>query len=152
MLEFIRRHLLRGKKEYHYSADQIEQIAHLAMESFEDQQTLLELNGPIFVCGDIHGQYADLLRIFHACGPPHKKRYLFLGDYVDRGRNSLEVVLFFVKKYYSLKVICLLFACKVQYPEHIFMLRGNHEITHINRLVAFLDTQITIIFQGLRFL
>nr|CAD2132567.1 unnamed protein product [Meloidogyne enterolobii] len=139
VLEFIRRHLLRGKKEYHYSADQIEQIAHLAMESFEDQQTLLELNGPIFVCGDIHGQYADLLRIFHACGPPHKKRYLFLGDYVDRGRNSLEV-------------ICLLFACKVQYPEHIFMLRGNHEITHINRLVAFFNTQITIIFQGLRFL
>ncbi|CAK5010454.1 unnamed protein product [Meloidogyne enterolobii] len=91
VLEFIRRHLLRGKKEYHYSADQIEQIAHLAMESFEDQQTLLELNGPIFVCGDIHGQYADLLRIFHACGPPHKKRYLFLGDYVDRGRNSLEL-------------------------------------------------------------
>lgn len=126
VLEFIRRHLLRGKKEYHYSADQIEQIAHLAMESFEDQQTLLELNGPIFVCGDIHGQYADLLRIFHACGPPHKKRYLFLGDYVDRGRNSLEV-------------ICLLFACKVQYPEHIFMLRGNHEITHINRAYGFFD-------------
>ncbi|KAF7633200.1 Serine/threonine-protein phosphatase [Meloidogyne graminicola] len=126
VVEFIRRHLLRGKKEFHYTANQVEQIAHMAMESFEEQQTLIELNGPILVCGDIHGQYSDLLHIFHACGPPHKNRYLFLGDYVDRGRNSLEV-------------ICLLFACKVQYPGHIFMLRGNHEITHINRAYGFFD-------------
>jgi hypothetical protein len=91
VLEFIRRHLKRGRKEFHYTDNQVEQVAHMAMESFEAQKTLVELNGPIFVCGDIHGQYSDLLRIFHACGPPHKKRYLFLGDYVDRGRNSLEV-------------------------------------------------------------
>ncbi|GMR58106.1 hypothetical protein PMAYCL1PPCAC_28301, partial [Pristionchus mayeri] len=80
-----------------------------------------------FVCGDIHGQLTDLRRIFHVvCGFPSRKRYLFLGDYVDRGAHSVEVV-------------CVLAAWKLLFPDNVFLLRGNHELAHINKEYGFLD-------------
>lgn len=90
-------------------------------EIFMSQPMLLELEAPLKICGDVHGQFSDLLRLFSYGGPPPTANYLFLGDYVDRGKNSLET-------------ICLLLAYKIKYPENFFLLRGNHECASINRI------------------
>uniref|UniRef100_A0A8I3WP44 Serine/threonine-protein phosphatase PP1-beta catalytic subunit n=1 Tax=Callithrix jacchus TaxID=9483 RepID=A0A8I3WP44_CALJA len=89
------------------------------------QPILLELEAPLKMCGDIHGQYTDLLRLFEYGGFPPEGNYLFLGDDVDRGKESLET-------------ICLLLAYTIKYP-NFFLLRGNNECAGINRIYGFYD-------------
>mmetsp|Transcript_20999 Transcript_20999/g.64191 ORF Transcript_20999/g.64191 Transcript_20999/m.64191 type:complete len:320 (+) Transcript_20999:146-1105(+) len=98
-----------------------------AEEVISKQPILLQLEAPIQIIGDIHGQYSDLLRMFDFCGlPGNGAKYLFLGDYVDRGSNGLECMF-------------LLMALKIKYPEQIWLLRGNHEHNAINRIYGFYD-------------
>ena len=72
--------------------EDIVRILRLARVIFLDQPALLEINAPISICGDIHGQYHDLLRLFEANGFPPAANYLFLGDYVDRSKQSIETI------------------------------------------------------------
>ena len=94
--------------------------------SFLALPSLLEIAPPIQICGDIHGQYNDLLQLLECGGMPPQSRYLFLGDYVDRGKWNLET-------------ICLLLCFSQKYPDHCHLLRGNHECASINRLYGFYD-------------
>eukprot|EP00735_Rhodelphis_limneticus_P007994 TRINITY_DN2072_c0_g1::TRINITY_DN2072_c0_g1_i1::g.21773::m.21773 TRINITY_DN2072_c0_g1::TRINITY_DN2072_c0_g1_i1::g.21773 ORF type:complete len:323 (-),score=48.64,sp/Q5I085/PP1B_XENTR/84.05/0.0,Metallophos/PF00149.23/2e-43 TRINITY_DN2072_c0_g1_i1:742-1710(-) len=116
----------RPGKQVQLQEHEVRQLAIQARDIFMKQPILLELEAPIKICGDIHGQYYDLLRLFEYGGFPPEANYLFLGDYVDRGKQSLET-------------ICLLLAYKIKYPENFFLLRGNHECASINRIYGFYD-------------
>jgi len=105
---------------------QLKALCEASRKVFMSQGTLLELEAPIKICGDIHGQFHDLLRIFEYGGWPPESSYMFLGDYVDRGKQSLET-------------IALLLGYKVKYPENFFLLRGNHECASITRIYGFYD-------------
>ncbi|XP_022659635.1 serine/threonine-protein phosphatase alpha-2 isoform-like isoform X2 [Varroa jacobsoni] len=104
----------------------IRQLCQVSREIFLSQPMLLELNSPVNIVGDIHGQYNDLLRHFDKCGYPPTSNYLFLGDYVDRGKQSIET-------------ISLVLAYKIKYPNNLFLLRGNHECASINKVYGFYE-------------
>ncbi|KAJ5095809.1 hypothetical protein NUU61_005165 [Penicillium alfredii] len=105
---------------------EITAICTAARELFLSQPALLELSAPVKIVGDVHGQYTDLIRLFEMCGFPPNSNYLFLGDYVDRGKQSLETIL-------------LLLCYKLKYPENFFLLRGNHECANVTRVYGFYD-------------
>lgn len=105
---------------------EITAICQRAREVFLSQPALLELDAPVKIVGDVHGQYTDLIRMFEMCGFPPNSNYLFLGDYVDRGKQSLETIL-------------LLLCYKLKYPENFFLLRGNHECANVTRVYGFYD-------------
>lgn len=110
----------------HLSQNEMKLLCVRARTIILNQPMLLLLAAPIKICGDIHGQYTDLLRLFEYGGFPPVSNYLFCGDYVDRGKQSLET-------------ICLLLAYKIQYRDKFFILRGNHESASINRIYGFYD-------------
>ncbi|KAJ3113130.1 hypothetical protein HK100_002087 [Physocladia obscura] len=117
---------LRPGKKIVLPEHEIRYLITHAREIFMVQPMLLELEAPIKICGDIHGQYYDLLRLFEYGGFPPSSNYLFLGDYVDRGKHSIES-------------ICLLMAYKIKYPENFFILRGNHECASVTRMYGFYE-------------
>ena len=105
---------------------EITAICQSVREIFLTQPALLELSAPVKIVGDVHGQYTDLIRMFEMCGFPPDSNFLFLGDYVDRGKQSLETIL-------------LLLCYKLKYPENFFLLRGNHECANVTRVYGFYD-------------
>ena len=113
-------------KQVDLKEEEIKFLIEKSSQIIKDQKMLVDLEAPLHVCGDIHGQYYDLLRIFEHCGYPGEYNYLFLGDYVDRGKQSLETV-------------CLLLAYKIKYPTKVTLLRGNHESAVTNRIYGFYD-------------
>ncbi|EAX95432.1 Ser/Thr protein phosphatase, putative [Trichomonas vaginalis G3] len=94
--------------------DTLRSILKQAANLFKLEKTVLEIQSPCIVLGDIHGQLIDLLRIFHFNGFPPLRKYIFLGDLVDRGDFSMEVLV-------------LIFSLKIMYPNQVYVLRGNHE-------------------------
>ena len=113
-------------KQVDLKEEEINFLIKKSSDIIKEQKMLVELEAPLHVCGDIHGQYYDLLRIFEHCGYPGEYNYLFLGDYVDRGKQSLET-------------ICLLLCYKIKFPEKVTLLRGNHESSVTNRIYGFYD-------------
>ncbi|KAF5100745.1 hypothetical protein D0Z00_001133 [Geotrichum galactomycetum] len=118
----------RGRTSKHVCLknNEIALICQTAREIFLAQPIVLDLSPPVKVVGDVHGQYGDLIRMFDMCGFPPASNYLFLGDYVDRGKQSLETIL-------------LLLCYKIKYPENFFLLRGNHECANVTRVYGFYD-------------
>ncbi|PIA39422.1 hypothetical protein AQUCO_02600105v1 [Aquilegia coerulea] len=109
---------------------EVGELCYAAEQIFMHEPTVLQLKAPIKVFGDLHGQFGDLMRLFDEYGFPSTAGdityidYLFLGDYVDRGQHSLET-------------ITLLLALKIEYPENVHLIRGNHEAADINALFGF---------------
>lgn len=101
-------------------------ILQMSKEIISYQPVLLHLTPPLVICGDIHGNYFDLLKIFDKCGDPSKTNYLFLGDYIDRGK-------------FSINTISLLLLYKIKYPQNFFLLRGNHETRSVNKQYGFYE-------------
>ena len=106
--------------------EEIKFLCTKSLELFMEEPVLLDISAPVNICGDTHGQFNDLLRLFEFGGRPPDTKYLFLGDYVDRGKNSIETM-------------CLLLAYKIKYPQNLFLLRGNHESEIINHVYGFYD-------------
>ncbi|OQR76675.1 serine/threonine-protein phosphatase PP1-beta-like [Tropilaelaps mercedesae] len=130
MLEALRDRLLAMKPTKHpvtyITAEECIAIAEQASAVFSNEPMLLFIEPPMSILGDTHGQFFDLQRVLNTGGRPPHTRLLFLGDYVDRGKNSIEVVM-------------LLFVYKLLHPSEIHLLRGNHEEARVNSTYGFLS-------------
>jgi protein phosphatase len=109
-----------------FPACEVLELALSATSHFRNQPSLLQLEPPIYLIGDIHGNIFDLVRILIHLPRPPEAHILFLGDYVDRGD-------------YSVQVLMLLFALMLTFPDSIFLLRGNHEFASVNSRYGFQD-------------
>uniref|UniRef100_A0A251SU32 Serine/threonine-protein phosphatase n=1 Tax=Helianthus annuus TaxID=4232 RepID=A0A251SU32_HELAN len=97
-----------------------------AMEILVEESNVQRVDAPVTICGDIHGQFYDMIQLFKVGGDCPKTSYLFLGDFVDRG-------------FYSVETFLLLLALKVRYPDRITLIRGNHESRQITQVYGFYD-------------
>ena len=105
---------------------EVKLLCEKAKELFIEESNVQSIDAPITICGDIHGQFDDLTELFNKGGKCPDTNYLFMGDFVDRGFNSVETFL-------------LLLALKVRYPDRITLIRGNHETRQITQVYGFYD-------------
>lgn len=106
--------------------EEVKAICEKAKEILSTESNVVPVKCPITVVGDIHGQFADLLELMKIGGRSPDTNYLFLGDYVDRGYDSVETV-------------CTVLALKVRWPTRVYLLRGNHESRQITQVYGFYD-------------
>lgn len=105
---------------------EVKSLCLKAREILTEEGNVLQIHAPVTVCGDIHGQFYDLLELFHMGGDCPYTNYLFMGDFVDRG-------------YYSVETFLLMLAMKVRYPDRVQLIRGNHESRQITQVYGFYD-------------
>ncbi|XP_049852363.1 serine/threonine-protein phosphatase 2A catalytic subunit beta isoform-like [Schistocerca gregaria] len=104
----------------------VKRLCLLACEILREEDNVQAVSCPVTVCGDIHGQWSDLIELFKIGGNLPDTNYLFMGDYVDRG-------------YYSVETVSLLVCLKIRYRDRITILRGNHESRQITQVYGFYD-------------
>ena len=105
---------------------EVKHLCSKAMEILVEESNVQRIDSPVTVCGDIHGQFYDLMELFQVGGDCPQTNYLFMGDFVDRG-------------FYSVETFLLLLALKVRYPDRIYLIRGNHESRQITQVYGFYD-------------
>jgi serine/threonine-protein phosphatase 2A catalytic subunit len=108
------------------SEAQIKQLTDKAREILIEESNVQPVRAPVTVCGDIHGQFHDLMELFRIGGVAPDTNFLFQGDYVDRG-------------YFSVETVTLLVCLKVRYKDRVYILRGNHESRQITQVYGFYD-------------
>lgn len=105
---------------------EVEIICIKVIEILIEEPNIPHICTPVIVCGDIHGQFSDLVSMLDLAGPPPKNKFVFLGDYVDRGFQSIEC-------------FSLLLVYKILYPQHVYLCRGNHEQNEVTKVYGFYD-------------
>uniref|UniRef100_K3X097 Serine/threonine-protein phosphatase n=1 Tax=Globisporangium ultimum (strain ATCC 200006 / CBS 805.95 / DAOM BR144) TaxID=431595 RepID=K3X097_GLOUD len=105
---------------------ELKQVCEIVKQLLIEESNVVAVSSPVTVCGDIHGQFFDLLELFRCGGEVPNTNYIFMGDFVDRGHNSVET-------------FELLLCLKAQYPDRITLLRGNHECRQITQVYGFYE-------------
>lgn len=108
--------ICRVKDGKEITPDDIFSLCKLSIDIFREEENVIRIHSPLTVCGDVHGDFDNVLSIFEIFGDPPEGRYLFLGDYVDRGDKSVATAVY-------------LLALKVKYRDDFYLIRGNHETT-----------------------
>jgi len=106
--------------------NELKQLCERICDILISESNVQPVMSPVSVCGDIHGQFYDLLELFRKGGEVPDTNYVFMGDFVDRG-------------YYSLETLTYLLLLKAKWPDRITLLRGNHETRQITQVYGFYD-------------